>query len=87
MGRIVLAEPAFFILTALVGEPQYGYGIVGEVERLSEVGVALVHLGRGRRPGAWSPAGAPAATLVVAVPWALLAARALRRLPATLMKV
>ena len=31
----------FFILTALVGEPRHGYGIVGEVEDLSE---GRVHL-------------------------------------------
>ncbi len=36
-----LTEPAFFILTALVGEPRHGYGIVGEVERLSGQRVRL----------------------------------------------
>ncbi len=38
---MVLTEPAFFILTALVGEPRHGYGIVGEVERLSHGRVRL----------------------------------------------
>jgi PadR family transcriptional regulator, regulatory protein PadR len=28
-------EPAFLVLTALVGAPRHGYGIVEEVERLS----------------------------------------------------
>jgi PadR family transcriptional regulator len=30
-----MTEQAFFILTALVGAPRHGYGIVGEVEQLS----------------------------------------------------
>jgi DNA-binding PadR family transcriptional regulator len=30
-----MTEPAFFVLTALVGEPRHGYGIVKEVEDLS----------------------------------------------------
>jgi len=30
-----LTEPAFFVLTALVGAPRHGYGIVGEVAELS----------------------------------------------------
>jgi DNA-binding PadR family transcriptional regulator len=30
-----MTEPTFFVLTALVGEPRHGYGIVGEVETLS----------------------------------------------------
>ena len=30
-----MTEPAFFVLTALVGEPRHGYGIVGEVRELS----------------------------------------------------
>ena len=30
-----MTEPAFFVLTALVGEPRHGYGIVGEVDGLS----------------------------------------------------
>jgi PadR family transcriptional regulator len=38
---MALTEPAFFILTALVGEPRHGYGIVGEVERLSDGRVRL----------------------------------------------
>jgi DNA-binding PadR family transcriptional regulator len=33
--RVSITEPAFFVLTALVGEPRHGYGIVGEVETLS----------------------------------------------------
>jgi DNA-binding PadR family transcriptional regulator len=36
-----LTEPAFFILTALVGAPRHGYGIVGEVAELSEGRVQL----------------------------------------------
>lgn len=36
-----VTEPAFFILTALAGGPCHGYGIVGEVERLSEGRVRL----------------------------------------------
>lgn len=30
-----MTEPTFFVLTALVGEPRHGYGIVGEVRELS----------------------------------------------------
>jgi PadR family transcriptional regulator PadR len=30
-----MTEPAFFVLTALVGEPRHGYGIVTEVDDLS----------------------------------------------------
>lgn len=30
-----MTEPTFFVLTALVGEPLHGYGIVKEVEGLS----------------------------------------------------
>ena len=30
-----MTEPGFFVLTALVGEPRHGYGIVGEVDALS----------------------------------------------------
>lgn len=30
-----MTEPTFFVLTALVGEPRHGYGIVGEVAELS----------------------------------------------------
>src|SRR5581483_6197543 len=36
-----VTEPAFFILAALVDAPRHGYGIVGEVERLSEGRVRL----------------------------------------------
>jgi DNA-binding PadR family transcriptional regulator len=36
-----VTEPAFFVLTALVDAPRHGYGIVGEVSRLSE---GRVHL-------------------------------------------
>jgi DNA-binding PadR family transcriptional regulator len=36
-----LTEPAFFVLTALVDAPRHGYGIVGEVARLSEDRVRL----------------------------------------------
>jgi PadR family transcriptional regulator, regulatory protein PadR len=36
-----VTEPAFFILAALVGAPMHGYGIVGEVDRLSEGRVRL----------------------------------------------
>jgi PadR family transcriptional regulator PadR len=41
MAPIAITEPAFFVLTALVGEPRHGYGIVGEVDRLSEGRVKL----------------------------------------------
>lgn len=41
MTRRGLTEPAFFILTALVGAPRHGYGIVGEVAELSEGRVQL----------------------------------------------
>ena len=36
-----MTEPAFFILTALVGGPRHGYGIVGEVAELSSGRVDL----------------------------------------------
>ncbi len=36
-----MTEPAFLVLTALVDEPRHGYGIVQEVERLSEGRVRL----------------------------------------------
>jgi DNA-binding PadR family transcriptional regulator len=36
-----MTEPAFFILTALLGAPLHGYGIVGEVDELSEGRVQL----------------------------------------------
>jgi PadR family transcriptional regulator, regulatory protein PadR len=35
MGTRVMTEAAFLALTALAGEPQHGYGIVGEVDALS----------------------------------------------------
>jgi PadR family transcriptional regulator PadR len=38
---VSITEPAFFILTALLGAPLHGYGIVGEVEQLSEGRVQL----------------------------------------------
>jgi|SRR3984957_9279464 DNA-binding PadR family transcriptional regulator len=37
----ILREPAFLILTALAGEPQHGYCLVGDVLRLSEGRVKL----------------------------------------------
>jgi PadR family transcriptional regulator PadR len=36
-----MTEQAFFILTALAGAPQHGYGIVGDVEELSGGRVSL----------------------------------------------
>ncbi|ONH26441.1 PadR family transcriptional regulator [Pseudofrankia asymbiotica] len=36
-----MTEPAFFILTALVGAPRHGYGIVAEVRELSQDRVRL----------------------------------------------
>jgi PadR family transcriptional regulator PadR len=36
-----MTEPAFFVLTALFGAPLHGYGIVGEVNELSEGRVQL----------------------------------------------
>ncbi|MEV7228001.1 PadR family transcriptional regulator [Polymorphospora sp. 2-325] len=36
-----MTEQAFFILTALVGEPRHGYGIVSEVADLSDRRVDL----------------------------------------------
>ena len=36
-----MTEPTFFVLTALFGAPLHGYGIVGEVDELSE---GRVHL-------------------------------------------
>ena len=36
-----MTEPAFFVLTALFGAPLHGYGIVGEVDSLSEGRVQL----------------------------------------------
>ncbi len=31
-----MREPTFFVLTALAGGPRHGYGVIQEVERLSE---------------------------------------------------
>jgi PadR family transcriptional regulator PadR len=36
-----MTEQAFFILTALAGSPQHGYGILGDVEELSGGRVSL----------------------------------------------
>jgi DNA-binding PadR family transcriptional regulator len=36
-----MTEPAFFVLAALIGEPRHGYGIVGEVDDLSNGRVQL----------------------------------------------
>jgi DNA-binding PadR family transcriptional regulator len=36
-----MTESTFFVLTALFGEPMHGYGIVGEVDQLSEGRVQL----------------------------------------------
>jgi DNA-binding PadR family transcriptional regulator len=36
-----MTEPTFFVLTALVGAPLHGYGIVREVDELSGGGVRL----------------------------------------------
>ncbi len=36
-----MTEPAFFVLTALLGAPLHGYGIVGEVDDLSKGRVRL----------------------------------------------
>ncbi|MCW2140891.1 Transcriptional regulator PadR-like family protein [Actinoplanes cyaneus] len=36
-----LREPTFLILTALAGEPLHGYGLIAEVDRLSEGRIAL----------------------------------------------
>jgi PadR family transcriptional regulator PadR len=41
MTTRAVTEPAFFILTALVDAPRHGYGIVGEVEQLSQGRVRL----------------------------------------------
>jgi DNA-binding PadR family transcriptional regulator len=38
---MMMTEPAFFILTALVDVPRHGYGIVGEVAELSDGRVRL----------------------------------------------
>jgi DNA-binding PadR family transcriptional regulator len=36
-----LQEPTFLILTALAAGPQHGYGIIGDVERISDGRVRL----------------------------------------------
>lgn len=36
-----MTEQAFFVLTALVGEPRHGYGIVRDIEELSSGRVRL----------------------------------------------
>jgi DNA-binding PadR family transcriptional regulator len=36
-----LREPSFFVLTALAAEPRYGYGVMQEVERLSQGRIRL----------------------------------------------
>jgi PadR family transcriptional regulator, regulatory protein PadR len=41
MADRAVTEPAFFILAALVDAPRHGYGIVGEVDRLSDGRVQL----------------------------------------------
>ena len=41
MGSRAMTEAAFLVLTALAGEPQHGYGIVGEVDALSGGRVTL----------------------------------------------
>jgi DNA-binding PadR family transcriptional regulator len=38
---MAMTEPTFFVLTALCGPPLHGYGIVGEVDELSEGRVRL----------------------------------------------
>jgi PadR family transcriptional regulator, regulatory protein PadR len=40
-ARRGVTEPAFFVLTALVGAPRHGYGIVSEVAELSQGRVRL----------------------------------------------
>jgi DNA-binding PadR family transcriptional regulator len=41
MATGVMTEPAFFVLTALADAPRHGYGIVGEVAKLSNARVQL----------------------------------------------
>src|SRR5262245_29430517 len=41
MVRRSMTEPAFLVLTALVGTPRHGYGILGEVRELSQDRVRL----------------------------------------------
>lgn len=41
MAGVGMSEQAFFVLTALVGEPRHGYGVVREVAELSDGRVDL----------------------------------------------
>ncbi|MBB5630090.1 PadR family transcriptional regulator [Sphaerisporangium krabiense] len=41
MSTRTMTEPAFLVLTALVDAPRHGYGIVQEVEKLSDGRVGL----------------------------------------------
>ena len=41
MAFTAMTGQAFFVLTALAGEPRHGYGIVGEVDELSRGRVRL----------------------------------------------
>lgn len=41
MSARALQEPSFLILTALAGGSQHGYGIIGDVEQISEGRVSL----------------------------------------------
>jgi PadR family transcriptional regulator, regulatory protein PadR len=41
MSNRAMTEPAFLILTALADAPRHGYGIVGEVAKLSDSRVQL----------------------------------------------
>ncbi|MBB6473958.1 PadR family transcriptional regulator [Sphaerisporangium rubeum] len=41
MSARAMTEPAFLVLTALADLPRHGYGIVAEVDRLSDGGVRL----------------------------------------------
>jgi PadR family transcriptional regulator len=41
MASRPLTEPAFFMLAALADQPRHGYGVIGEVESLSDGRVRL----------------------------------------------
>jgi DNA-binding PadR family transcriptional regulator len=41
MTERALQEPTFLILTALAAEPQHGYGIISDIERISDGRVRL----------------------------------------------
>jgi len=41
MTEVPLREPTFLILTALAGGPQHGYGVIEQVQRISEGRVRL----------------------------------------------